>query len=166
MNTYKDDRETHCPICHLSTKTKLIELAFSNKPHLPENISLMFCADCDFVFSTPGNQTEYNKYYTSVTNDQIGVFDNLSRLDTQRYNGQLEVLSPLLSQSKPLNILDIGCGRAGLIYTLKNKFPQNKYYGSDPNVSDSLINEVVFSSEWRNLKVKFDLIIFSHTFEH
>ena len=158
-----------CPICLTRSRDKLLGLKMRERNFLPTEVSIFYCDTCDFAFGAPADENEYTKYYTTEQNDNVGAFDDQSVLDVQRYRGQCEAISPFINADRPLDILDIGCGRGGLLQTLKLAFPHHRFFGSDPNISQSLIDAcrgINLNKDWSSHALKFDLIICSHTLEH
>ena len=158
-----------CPICQSPGHDKLLGLTMRERKFLPTDVSIYLCDRCDFAFVAPADEIEYGKYYAIEQNDNVGAFDGQSALDVERYRGQSEAISPFLKADRPLNVLDIGCGRAGLLQTLKLAFPRHHFFGSDPNISQDLIDacpNIKLNRDWSSYAMKFDLIICSHTLEH
>lgn len=98
----------------------------------------------------------------------MGGDANLSASERGRYAGQMTVLQPVLGTQRALRVLDVGCGQAGLLRTLHERYPGHSYWGVDPNVSvtQRADQSICFSTDWKTLDGSFDLIILSHVIEH
>ncbi|MFI4938994.1 MAG: class I SAM-dependent methyltransferase [Burkholderiales bacterium] len=163
---------TNCPLCGGGGAKILLTLSFSERLGLPETVELRLCDCCDFAYISPRDASGYEKYYASTNNDQLDgrMADayEISLLEAARYQGQVNLLSQLIDQPGPLKVLDIGCGRAGLLRTLQERYPQHQYYGSDPHIKEEACNStgITFNRSWKAISSKFDLIILSHVMEH
>ena len=156
-----------CPICQ-ATSAHLHGLTFSKRMDLPQTIALQVCASCNFAFNTPRETAVYDAFYAANTNDILGADTSLKESEIIRYNAQLELLKPALDAPNVQRVLDIGCGQAGLLRTIKKHYPDKVCHAADPNVSASLVfdNGLVYSRTWQDLDQEFDLIILSHVAEH
>ena len=157
-----------CPICNGPSTRKLHSLEFSEKRHLPESTDIQLCAACNFAFSSPRDSKAYDAFYSTNLNDTLGADLNFTESEKKRYADQIEILHSSLQKNQSLRILDIGCGQAGLLRMLKERYPNNLYYAADPNLDARQISEegIQFSQTWTDLNQKFDLIILSHVVEH
>jgi SAM-dependent methyltransferase len=155
-----------CPICQGSAKP-VLDLSFSEKKWLPNEITLALCVCCDFAFTGPADSDDYVRYYTANKNDLISANDEPPPEERSRYDKQASFMRGLLDQSAPKYVLDIGCGAGGLLRTLRQQFSQHAYHGTDPNLDlDKGMDGIALSHDWHGLPRIFDLIILSHTLEH
>ncbi|MGC1302364.1 MAG: methyltransferase domain-containing protein [Caulobacteraceae bacterium] len=136
-----------------------MSLAFRHKAHLPDQIRLYACRDCDLAFSSPRDADSYERYYGQVANDfNTGV-------ETFRNLEQLERLSRVITRGGLTRVLDFGCGGGGLITGLASRHPDVSFIGYDVNGG--------FPTGSANLDFSqtlpegpFDLVILSHVLEH
>lgn len=148
-----------CPICNRPETAAIRKMHFGEKPHLPGEISLHACPDCDFAFTSPRDAEGYRAYYASVANDlsqRHGQYQNIP---------QVEILADLIATHRVRSVLDFGCGGGGLIHALAARFPEIDFNGFDVNAN--------FPSGLTNLKFdnaladkRYDLVILSHVVEH
>lgn len=158
-------KSTCCPICNTHGE-KLLDLNFIKRIWLPNHISLVLCAACDFAFTSPADAESYDKYYANTANDILSE-DVPSTEELERYNSQISLVSPLLKSSRSKRVLDIGCGKGGLLRALRDKFNQHSYFGLDANLQlNSGKEEIMFYNSFDEVKGEFDLIIMSHVLEH
>jgi SAM-dependent methyltransferase len=136
--------------------------------NLPESVSLHICDACNFAFNSPRNVAAYDEFYKANTNDILGTDTDLTESEVTRYQSQISHLRPALEDADVQRIADIGCGQAGLLRKIKKTYPYKICHAVDPNVNASLIfdKDLVYSSNWRELDQKFNLIILSHVVEH
>lgn len=146
----------------------ILSLSFRERANLPENIKLFYCGWCDFGFTTPARQAEYNEYYRANMNDQLGLYDMQSSLDLKKYNAQADVLGRVLEKRDGVvNLIDVGCGRGGLLNVLMGRFGNINCYGFDPNVNVGTKGGISFVNTLGcGGSVKYELVIMSHTLEH
>lgn len=154
-----------CKICEKRAEATNIELCFRESKYLPSPIHLYHCSECEFYFTYPSDKNLYKAYYNENLNDQVGLYDGLSQIDENRYAAQAKLLSPHLESNEKFTIVDIGCGRGGLLFKLKKLFPNHTYIGLDPNAKDIVIEDITFTRN-ENIFNQADLIIFSHVVEH
>jgi SAM-dependent methyltransferase len=83
-----------------------------------------------------------------------------------RYGQQADALAPVLDSSRPLRVIDFGCGQGGLLRHLAERFPQHVYFGLEPCTTISKIGDITLVDDVAKLDGVFDLAIFSHVFEH
>ncbi|WP_426012012.1 class I SAM-dependent methyltransferase [Caulobacter sp. DWR2-3-1b2] len=148
-----------CPICGLKASAPIAQMRFGEKPHLPSEVALHGCADCDFAFTWPRDPPGYRDYYAAVANDAAqrhGQYRNLP---------QAEILADLIGSRQVQSVLDFGCGGGGLLHVLAGRFPQVDFLGFDVNAN--------FPSDLPNLRFSdqfppgdHDLLILSHVVEH
>jgi len=153
------DARITCPICGRDETAAIRKMRFGEKPHLPTIVTLCFCADCDFAFTSPRDAEGYRAYYASVAND-------LSQRHGQYRNSrQVEILTDLIAANDVRSVLDFGCGGGGLAHALAVRFPEVTFLGFDVNTD--------FPSGLANLRfvsalaeTTYDLVILSHVVEH
>jgi SAM-dependent methyltransferase len=158
--------QLRCPLCQGDAKA-VLDLNFAEKPWLPDAITLALCESCDFAFTGPADPADYVRYYGANRNDLISSGDAPPPAEQRRYDQQAAFVQALLDQAAPKQVLDIGCGAGGLLRTLRRKFSQHAYHGTDPNLDlDWGMAGIGVSHDWQGLPQSFDLIILSHTLEH
>jgi SAM-dependent methyltransferase len=151
--------EPICPICGAQGRGPLMSLAFRRKPHLPDEIRLYACRDCDLAFSWPRDRNSYDRYYGQVANDFNTV------VETFRNTEQVERLSRVIAGRGLRRVLDFGCGGGGLITGLAARHPGVDFVGYDVNGGfPSGAANLVFSQTLPDSP--FDLVILSHVLEH
>jgi SAM-dependent methyltransferase len=136
-----------------------MRLDFRRKAHLPDQILLYDCPDCDLAFTSPRERDGYERYYGQVANDFITVVDKFRNLK------QRERLSRIIAERGLRRILDFGCGGGGLVSELAARHVDVDFVGYDVNGD--------FPPGSRNLcfnqnlpEDAFDLVILSHVLEH
>ncbi|MCI1016467.1 class I SAM-dependent methyltransferase [Herbaspirillum sp. C7C2] len=161
-----------CPLCGTLPAQPLLSLSLSQRAGLPSDITVSVCAACDFAYVAPVDAQAYDRYYAANTNDQMSVHAEISELDARRYVTQADTLAAILGGPEALDVLDVGCGEAGLLRTLVARFPQHRYAGSDPNVKEDAPGgrgahpRIRFNRSWQEIDQQFDVIILSHVLEH
>lgn len=76
-------------------------MQFGEKPNLPGLVTLRFCADCDFAFTSPRDAQGYRNYYASVSND-------LSQRHGQyRNTRQVEIIADLITTNDVGSVFDL-----------------------------------------------------------
>ncbi|MEG6503850.1 class I SAM-dependent methyltransferase [Desulfovibrio sp. 1188_IL3213] len=154
-----------CPICAQRCEEPFFTLELREKKFLPEKVFLYSCKHCNFVFTAPGDQECYDRYYEHCVNDQMTI-SGQPLLDKNRYAIQIDTLSPILESNSTLKILDIGCGSGGLMEAMELRFPQHDYIGCDACQQFSIKHPVYEFSNIKKHHIKFDVVIASHFFEH
>jgi hypothetical protein len=158
MTDYKSEPiNLACPLCG-KKGTLLCESEFSERLGLPVNVGLSLCTECDFAYSHPRECSGYERYYQSNWNDQRGVRE-FTKTDKEHYEVQAANLAIVLERPESQRVLDIGCGLAGLLHTLRSIYPHHYYHGSDPAVlHEGEDNGIMFTVAPPTLPGKFDLI--------
>ncbi len=165
------DRE--CPIC--KNFSKLETISNINKYNIMQNI--VVCQKCGMIFYTnaidyKSTQEFYNNYYIDLC---IGGMDSKDIFECQKQRGKivLKCLQEYISKS-PRNILEIGCGSAGISYVLSQHYEECNFYGLDYRSEDiefaksNGIRIFEYSDNvYEQLRdIKFDIIIAYHVVEH
>jgi 2-polyprenyl-3-methyl-5-hydroxy-6-metoxy-1,4-benzoquinol methylase len=170
--------QRQCPVCDNIEG----EILHNQRFHMPENhilpseYDVVYCKNCGFVFAdTIADQNTYNIFYQDMSkyedvNTASGggdkTYDSLRLIETA---ADLQKLIP----SKDSSIIDIGCGNGGLLLELK-KLGYTNLSGLDPspvcvkNIQDKGIEAHlggIINGE-SSLSKKYDVVIFSHVFEH
>jgi SAM-dependent methyltransferase len=149
----------HCPICATADVSKIHEMEFGRRAHLPTKILLMHCQYCNFAFAWPRNANEYTKYYKENKNDLF------QRSGQYKNRSQLKIISNFISANIIKTVLDFGCGGGGLLHKLAKKFPDIVFVGYDVNSNfPSDLNNLSFKTELDN--ECYDFVILSHVIEH
>ena len=114
-----------CPICDCNDGKKLYEINFAKakSEFIPEHYDIVYCANCGFVFSdSEWTQKDYDRYY-STTQKYLYMYSDkhggVSEHETKKYNEQIDRIEKYIS--KDANILEIGCGKGGLLMNLKKR---------------------------------------------
>lgn len=152
----------NCPLC--GTKTK-----YMKKINDYHDCNYKICMECGFVHQNPIYDLDY--YKTLPYETQLDNYDEHA-YDRAKYIHEFVKLN---YNVKPKNILDIGCGYGGVLYHLKQYYPDAELTGITDRLGDAkyaskyynLILEVgdAETISFNNNK-KYDLIIMSHFLEH
>ncbi|OHX12814.1 hypothetical protein BI347_04345 [Chromobacterium sphagni] len=146
----------------------MLELTLSKRMALPREVAIGCCPACQFAFVSPRQPSAYLDYYAAVCNDQLSGENGISERERIRYLAQIDALREFVDTPGPLRILDLGCGRAGLLRTMQAEFPQHSYVGCDPVIAGHYqqIDGVPMFRELAELPGSFDVVIMSHVLEH
>jgi SAM-dependent methyltransferase len=165
-----------CPICGNRQIELLTQIDFLLFPEslLPNHYDIVACHFCGFVFNdTNATQADFNRYYALQSKYDLASIegiDGFSSPNRERYmkiTGFLDSALPSASAS----IIDIGCGRGGLLKMLKGKGFHN-LFGIDPSkVCVRLFNNDGIHASQDNLftfnpNQKFDVAILTGVLEH
>jgi len=165
-----------CPICNNKFCTVLHNQSFilPEKNTLPSNYDLVCCEKCGFIYAdVSANQSDYDFYYKKLSkyeDKNIASGTGINIFDKKRLEETAKEIDNLLI-NKSESILDFGCGNGGLLLELKKR-GYKKLKGIDPsivcvdNIRKNGINASVGSIFDYHCEEKFDLIIFTHVFEH
>ncbi|WP_181391797.1 class I SAM-dependent methyltransferase [Methanospirillum lacunae] len=172
MNSFRK-----CPICESNDVKLIIPLNYIQFDDCPihGNNNLVACVSCGFLFNdTDSKEEDYERYYAqkeyNFTGNCIGSGSIIPE-ELIRY----EIITQLIQSYKPSTskILDIGCGKGGLLINLKNQGYTNLYaLELLPQFVDYLnhnygINTIQGSFQQISLfSTKFDVIIASNVLEH
>ncbi|TXJ14876.1 methyltransferase domain-containing protein [Brachyspira aalborgi] len=165
-----------CPICDCEDGNKLygIDFAKSKSEFIPEHYDIVYCSNCGFIFSdTKWIQKDYDKYY-STTQKYLYMYSDkhggVSEEEAKKYNKQIDRIEKYVN--KDANILEIGCGKGGLLMNLKKR-GFNNLCGLDVSSFEKNIliesNIDYISSSFfdmHKIDKKFDCIISSEVIEH
>ena len=165
-----------CPICDCREGKKLYGLNFAKaeSEFIPEHYDIIFCPNCGFIFSdTEWTQKDYDKYY-STTQKYLYMYSDkhgaVSERDTKKYNEQIDRIEKYISKDD--NILEIGCGKGGLLMNLKKRGFNNLCGLDVSNFQKNLLidNNIEYISssffDIHKIDKKFDCIILSQVIEH
>jgi SAM-dependent methyltransferase len=167
-----------CPSCsgeHAEILTGLRFKVFDDCP-LEGSFSFVSCLSCGFCYyDTPSRAEAFeayyrgNAYYFSAATAGSG---GCSEGELKRYERTADCISRYID-GKGRNIFDIGCGKGGLILTLKSKGFSNLYaVDALPECVEYIRNNLGIISEVgraENLPfpdIKPDCLIYSHVLEH
>ncbi len=156
-----------CPLCNnicLETiyqandipifQNKVYESQESAKNSLTENIELVQCISCGFIFNKTFNSDKLN-YDEDYHNEQT---------NSEYYKNYLMSILKIIDAQNPKKIIEIGCGKGYFLELLRGK----KYdaIGFDPAYEgkNNYIIKDYFSEKYQF--IKSDLIILRHTLEH
>lgn len=165
-----------CPICDCEDGNKLygIDFAKSKSEFIPEHYDIVYCSNCGFIFSdTKWTQKDYDKYY-STTQKYLYMYSDkhggVSEEEAKKYNKQIDRIEKYVN--KDANILEIGCGKGGLLMNLKKR-GFNNLCGLDVSSFHKNIlieNNIDYISssffDIHKIDKKFDCIISSEVIEH
>ncbi|TXJ11636.1 class I SAM-dependent methyltransferase [Brachyspira aalborgi] len=165
-----------CPICDCEDGNKLygIDFAKSKSEFIPEHYDIVYCSNCGFIFSdTKWTQKDYDKYY-STTQKYLYMYSDkhggVSEEEAKKYNKQIDRIEKYIN--KDANILEIGCGKGGLLMNLKKR-GFNNLCGLDVSSFQKNIlieNNIDYISssffDMHKINKKFDCIISSEVIEH
>lgn len=165
-----------CPICDCEDGNKLygIDFAKSKSEFIPEHYDIVYCSNCGFIFSdTKWTQKDYDKYY-STTQKYLYMYSDkhggVSEEEAKKYNKQIDRIEKYVN--KDANILEIGCGKGGLLMNLKKR-GFNNLCGLDVSSFHKNIlieNNIDYISssffDIHKIDKKFDCIISSQVIEH
>lgn len=118
-----------CPICscpdgkHLTT----IELASVFDDPLPKTFDVCLCSCCGLCFDDlPASQADFDSFYEASSKyaaANTGGSGGCSAADLRRWENVIDILSPHLKTAH--RIVDIGCGKGGLLLALRARGFQN-----------------------------------------
>ena len=166
-----------CPICNCENGELLhsIDFAKANDEYVPEHYDIVACENCGFIFNdTDWKQENYDKYY-SLTHKYIYLYSDksgaISPKEAEKYTEEANIIK--IFSSYDSSLLEIGCGKGGLLKTLK-KIGYKDLSGVDIGVyqNDDLKNNNIkyinssFFDMSKNINHKYDVIISSQVFEH
>lgn len=137
---------------------------------VPKNISKYYLNENYYSFETKKSINSLVRFIINKR-DEYCLLKNsyLGRLINIHYNNAFFSILGSLNLNYNSRILDIGCGSGNfLIHLKKLKFKQ--LTGIDPNIDNEIITDTLIIKK-KTLdqlpnKQKFDLILFSHSFEH
>ena len=164
-----------CPLCGNNIVEKIHSIKFANNLEfnkLPENIDIVICTKCCFIYSDMEfSQEEFDNYYrtNSSYSENFNVINHYE--DNEYYENIFNELNLYIKSDD--NILDIGCGNGNFL----NIFYKNGYknlYGIDQSnafnniANKSKINFIdgsIFNIN-NKLDKKFKLITTTNVLEH
>lgn len=165
-----------CPICNCNDGKKLYGLNFAKAENefIPKHYDIIFCFNCGFIFSdTEWTQKDYDKYY-SITQKYLYMYSDkhggVSEQDTKKYNIQIDIIEKYVSKDD--NILEIGCGKGGLLMNLQKRGFNNLCGLDISNFQKNILidNNIKYISssffDIHKIDKKFDCIILSQVIEH
>lgn len=162
-----------CPLCTQNDQNFDV-LSEKNKYGIEQLV--IICKSCGLIFYGNGldeNSTHdfYKNFYVDLCTGGANTEEIFSY---QKHRGS-EVFEFLKNKiSEPKIVLEIGCGTAGISYTLKQYYQETQFYGLDYR-SDDIdfaqkygIKIFEYSPDiYKKLaEIKFDLIIAYHVVEH
>lgn len=168
-------RTDYCPICG-NESPAILQLHFSQKMRLPEEVVIRHCASDNFLFVASGDQASYDEYYKALANDsyhaEIAGKDLHSPIAMRQRDHVLNLLADFFAQAR--TVLDFGCGEAWLLIELASKFPKSTFLGFDPSPGAQIGSHKASALGLSNLRISsekpsggpYDLLIVSHVLEH
>ena len=190
MNNSNLNKINVCVICNNSLENKIVEtneMMFGSR----DNFKYFQCSNCGclqiekipkeiskyypvkyYSYSKKQKKTVRNiikdhllpnsmKFRMGISNSFIGWISNL------RYGKTFTWLNKEIGKYYTKSVLDVGCG-SGLLISYFNKCGFDKLTGIDPYLSENIIYKgySLLKKEIFELKEKFQLIMFHHSFEH
>lgn len=166
-----------CPLCgsNQATLFKTMEYAHEESFVLPTTLRISSCNNCGLVFDDlDASQDVFECYYHEASKyamTGIAGSGDLSPTDRIRYEAIFQRIQPLL-KDKSVRIVDIGCGKGGLLRIFKEHGYENLCGIDASEVCTQVVAHSGIPSICKNInriseiKQKFDIVIFSHIFEH
>jgi len=175
----------NCVICYqdISACQKLIvkEMMFGTQ----EEFEYYQCGNCGAlqIKSVPQNISKYYENYYTAKKDYVQITALKKFLWIIRRKLALTKLYPIIKFlsynsilhwanisgiNKNSNILDVGCGNGDVLFEF-SKHGFKNLYGIDPYLKSSSLTTINLERSdllSYNSKLKFDLIMFNHSFEH
>ena len=169
-----------CPVCDNKNIKNIVGIKikpFDDSP-FDNFIDVASCPTCDFAYTKniSFDENDLERYYANLSkysdkNNSTGGGQNPN--DLIRLKETALFLNSYF-EDKSISILDIGCSNGGLLNELK-KLGFNNLMGIDPS-SDCVLNTESFNINAKQGNVrnidevlnneKYDLVIFSHVYEH
>ncbi|HEY4031013.1 MAG TPA: class I SAM-dependent methyltransferase [Caulobacteraceae bacterium] len=172
------ERRKSCPLCG-EDRSSFLRIDFREKIGLPTSANFHHCAVDNFVFLGSGDQSEYNRYYSTLSSDtthsEVAGGESSRSIASLQLEKILELLGGFFE--RPRRVLDFGCGEARLLLEMASRFPHCTFVGFEPglDVQDQ-------KSAYKNVNAfgnihitrdkneisqgDFDLVISSHVVEH
>ena len=171
-NKYQFEK-IECPIC-TSNDFELISTKDRYGLYVPVNI----CRNCGLVQTNPRmSQAAYNDFYSYHYRD---LYIGTKKISTQTFfDNQISQGKNIINflndntdiEYSNLKVLEVGCGAGGILYQFKEMGAKVK--GIDLGVDylnfgkeNYSLDLTIGSSKELQMSEKFDLIIYSHCFEH
>jgi len=126
-----------CPICACREAECLttISLAHAQKEVLPPFFDVCVCKECKFCFDDlQAKQEDFDRFYAAsakYATANTGGSGGSSSADMKRWGHVLDILSLHIQSSH--RIVDVGCGKGGLLRALQSKGFQN-LVGIEPSL--------------------------------
>lgn len=153
-----------CPLCG-SPAEAVQTLNFAERGALPTSVVMALCRTCDFAFTCPRPAAAYESYYDSIVSDRLGHECGQSPGELARYSAQADILATIIDSTRPLRILDFGCGQGGLLRCLSQRYPHHQFFAFEPNQSTHA-DQIPHVQRLTEIAGEFDLVIASHVLEH
>ena len=162
-----------CKICFEKTQKIKINLPFFNHLNfqtISKKIIFTKCLNCQLIFqsklSSKFNNFFQKKDYSLSKQTDHKIFD-INKKSTHRTTIQSKIISNFFKQNK-LDVLDVGCFDGKLLKELSNNYRIHKMYGYDVNEHlkkkfPKKKNFYFIKQNITKIRIKFDLIIFSHS---
>ena len=160
-----------CPVCFGQRAIKLTQMDYGISNGLPLSYDIVRCDSCSMIYNDFSASKEYFlNYYQQCgkysDENQLGG-GGLSAEEMIIWNHYFSVLQPFLQPDNA--ILDVGCGKGGLLQVIKNH-GFNNLWAVEPSVQcikNLRENDINAFGDWKELEgKKFDVIISSAVFEH
>ena len=170
-------RDERCPICRAAT-LPVLNLRFNRKMALPTEASIRCCGNDNFLFFAAGTQPAYDQYYAAFVSDschgEVSGSKVRSPISELQKDNLVTALGGFFGTRR--NVLDFGCGGAGLLVEIASEFPSSSFAGFDPGpaaeegrskaVALGLNNLVITDLGGCTVGAPYDLVIASHVVEH
>lgn len=147
-----------CPICN-SAKYKKIRIQILDN----NSYDYFICKKCSFVFQ----KSKYNRIHYTNLFCQIPI--NYKEHSKNRAKYIFDFIKEY-SYSEPINILDVGCGRGGVMYYLKKYLPYANIKGCSVDLGEAPIHKHlnIINNYFEDITYvhEFNIIILSHSLEH
>lgn len=124
-----------CPVCGHKDVDLLYSQVFStlSSDGLLDGYDVVACVNCGFGFANHiPSQSDFDLYYQNMSKYEFQESAGReSAYDTARFDAIAELMTPFI-QSSDAQVLDVGCGTAGLLYRMKQRGFEN-LLGLDPS---------------------------------
>ncbi len=168
-----------CPLCGSPACVKMFD-TFDHEYNTTDiSFPLVECTDCGAKYLSPRPNLKsldiiypdtYNNFSTSDSADQSYVRKISNSIQTSRIKSLLKKYHPEAG-TRPLNILDVGCGDGNILDRVKEAFPDANTFGIEPNSKAAALaakRHEIFEGVFEDYRtdLNFDLIFSSHVVEH
>jgi 2-polyprenyl-3-methyl-5-hydroxy-6-metoxy-1,4-benzoquinol methylase len=175
----QDELETiPCPNCGGSRFTSL-----ATNDRYRMGLTTVGCEGCGLVMTNPRPSParmekfyaeEYRRYYTGFKQPSAEYIAKFRRAERARHHVDFLQAAGLLRPG--MQVLDIGCAEGSLLKAIRDRVPDARLYGVEPNPDFAAFARTHAKLEggWRKLEdlladpdaPQFDLVTIVHVFEH